>query len=433
MKKSFKIILSMLLIAFMILPYSITTATDANTTTVKNQEELENALGNSSYSTIIIGENFTTDKKINITRDVTIDGNNKTITMQMEDNTTWNTNQAYVLQAYRSNVTIKNLSLTGANAALLVNGADVTLEGNINVSGNGFGGIEVATNGGVVPKVSFNNTKLTNNSEKYLKPTLWTAPINDENIAINYGFAYNIKVEKDNGDIQRQYYLNKANVPADEQAQEGIDKGTVEIEASSNDKISAETLNNLKNGPAKDVVIKTENATISFNTGNITDNFSGDLSLKIDITKEQPFNSNVLQNSEANLLFIDLEYSGVLAKDTKITFSVADQYKSGDKVYLYYYNSETDKLELISEDITIDDNGMATITIDHASTYLLSSNKIEENAEVVDENIKNEEAKIEENIENPNTSDITIFAVAALAIIGIAGIAYAVKLNKNNK
>lgn len=433
MKKSLKIILSMLLIAFMILPYSITTATDANTTTVKNQEELENALGNSSYSTIIIGENFTTDKKINITRDVIIDGNNKTITMQMEDNTIWNTNQAYVLQAYRSKVTIKNLSLTGANAALLVNGADVTLEGNINVSGNGFGGIEVATNGGVLPKVSFNNAKLTNNSEKYLKPTLWTAPINDENVAINYGFAYNIKVEKDNGDIQRQYYLNKANVPADEQAQEGIDKGTVEIEASSNDKISAETLNNLKNGPAKDVVIKTENATISFNTGNITDDFIGDLSLKIDITKEQPFNSNVLQNSEANLLFIDLEYSGVLAKDTKITFSVADQYKSGDKVYLYYYNSETDKLELISEDITIDDNGMATITIDHASTYLLSTNKIEENTEIVDENITKEEEKVEENIENPNTSDITIFIVAILAIIGIAGIAYVIKLNKTNK
>ncbi len=431
MKKSLKIVLILILFAVMILPHTSVNATE--TITVKSQEEFEAALGNSTYTTIIIGESFTTDKKINITRDVTIDGNNKTITMQMEDNTIWNTNQAYVLQAYRVNTTIKNLSLTGANAALLVNGANVTLEGNINVSGNGFGGIELATNGGVVPKITFNNAKLTNDSEKYLKPTLWTAPINDENITINYGFAYDIKVEKSSGDVQRQYYLNKSNVPADEQAQEGIDKGKVEIEASSTDKITAETLNNLKNGPAKDVIIKTENATISFNTSNISEDFSGDLSLKIDITKEQPFDSNVLQDSTANLLFIDLAYSGILAKDTKITFSVADQYKAGDKVFLYYYNSGTDKLELVSEDITIDESGMATITIDHASTYLLSSTKIGENTNVVDENIINQVETAEENIENPNTSDITIFIVAMLVIIGIAGIAYAVRVNKTDK
>lgn len=246
MKKSLKIILSMFLIAVMILPYSSTTATDVDTITVKNQEELENALGNSAYNTIVIGENFTTDKKISITRDVTIDGNNKTITLQMDDNTIWNTNQAYVLQAYRSNVTIKNLSLTGANAALIVNGANVTLSGNINVSGNGFGGIEVATNGGVVPKINLKDAKLTNTTEKYLKPTLWTAPINDENVTVNYGFAYSIKVEKDNGDVQRQYYLNLNNVPADEQVKEEMNNTTIEIVTNSNDSISADVLNSLK-------------------------------------------------------------------------------------------------------------------------------------------------------------------------------------------
>lgn len=161
--------------------------------------------------------------------------------------------------------------------------------------------------------------------------------------------------------------------------------------------------------------------------------FTKPLELKINITKDQPFESDVLTNVDANVLFIDLAYEGNLVRDTKITLPVSDQYKVGDKVYLYYYNSGTDNLELVSEDITIDNNGMATITIDHASTYLLSSNKIEANTDVTDENITNEEEKVEENIENPNTSDITIFAVAALAIIGIAGIAYAVKVNKNNE
>ena len=56
-----------------------------------------------------------------------------------------------------------------------------------------------------------------------------------------------------------------------------------------------------------------------------------------------------------------------------------DMYNVGDKVYLYYYNEETGKVELIAKDIEIKEDGLAAISIDHASTYFLSSNEIADN------------------------------------------------------
>ncbi|MFR8975434.1 MAG: S-layer homology domain-containing protein, partial [Eubacteriales bacterium] len=50
-------------------------------------------------------------------------------------------NGSYGIQAYQSKVTLKNISVTGADGGILVNGAEVTLEGVVDVSGNEFGGI----------------------------------------------------------------------------------------------------------------------------------------------------------------------------------------------------------------------------------------------------------------------------------------------------
>jgi hypothetical protein len=78
---------------------------------------------------------------------VTINGNNKTITFT-GDETGWQGN--YVLHVYNTTgVTIKDIKLTGGDAALLVNGSEVTLTGAIDVSGNEFGGIESSKGVGV--------------------------------------------------------------------------------------------------------------------------------------------------------------------------------------------------------------------------------------------------------------------------------------------
>ncbi len=388
---------------------------DKSVRDVSTESEFNAALNDNNVKTINIVKDFTTSAKINITRDVTINGNAHKLTMNLADKTTWGGH--YVLQVYRSNVTINDITLSGANAGLLVNGGNATLKGKIDVSNNGFGGIELS---GSNPVINLSGATLVNSTEEYLKPTLWIDPKMD-NVVVEYaGFKKNIEVDK--GDhLQTQYYLDAKNTldTADNQIKEEISNGStiINIEVKENDVISAEVLNELKNGPAREIVINTETVTISFNTKNITDSASKDLSLNVDVVKEQPFNSNLLNSVKSDLLFVDLEYEGVLPKDTKISFKTGSEFKVGDKLYLYYYNPNNDKIELVADDIVVDENNVATIELDHASTYILSA-----------ENISSVN-----NTENPNTSDFTMYMVIVLGVVALLGFGYVLKTKFVNK
>ena len=76
MKKISKILLLFVLTITLSTTLSVNAATSK---TVNNQAELKEALNDSNISTIILGSDIETTEKINIMRDVTIDGNNKTI------------------------------------------------------------------------------------------------------------------------------------------------------------------------------------------------------------------------------------------------------------------------------------------------------------------------------------------------------------------
>ena len=163
----------LLLTCFMI------TNVDALSKTVKNQEELKNALNNKDIDTIILDSDINTTEKINITRPIYLDGKNHTIKYvgkfgESDDFTVWA--GIYVLQVYKTTATIKDIKLTGGNAGLLINGSVVKLEGIIDVSGNGFGGIELGKGANVdeAPRVDLDSsTELKNSNESKDKPTLW--------------------------------------------------------------------------------------------------------------------------------------------------------------------------------------------------------------------------------------------------------------------
>ena len=153
----------------------------AESVTVHDQAELKQALENESVTTIILGENINTTEKINVLRNVTIDGNGHTMkyvgtfgASGSSENTTWG--GIYVLQVYKATATIKNIKLTGGNGGLLVNGGHVTFEGTIDVSGNGFGGIELGQ-GAAVESVAHltiaDGAKIVNTTETADRPTLW--------------------------------------------------------------------------------------------------------------------------------------------------------------------------------------------------------------------------------------------------------------------
>ncbi len=177
-KKIAKLLFALILTITLSITFSVNAATSK---TVNNQSELKEALNDSSISTIILGSDIETTEKINIMRPVTIDGANHTIkyvgtfgSSNSNSNTVWG--GIYVLQVYKTEATIKDIKLTGGNAALLINGSTVTLEGKIDVSGNGFGGIELGKGSNVDTApylILADNSEIINTTETSDKPTIW--------------------------------------------------------------------------------------------------------------------------------------------------------------------------------------------------------------------------------------------------------------------
>lgn len=173
-----KKIMNLLLILIVFVPLITVNAESIN---VKNEDELKAAIGNEEIDTIIITQDIDTTSKINITRPLYIEGNNHTLRYvgtfgenQVNDNKVWG--GIYVLQVYKTMITLKDIKLTGANAALLINGGNVTFEGTIDVSGNGFGGIELGQGKDVteIPKLALGNeAEIINKTENDKAPTLW--------------------------------------------------------------------------------------------------------------------------------------------------------------------------------------------------------------------------------------------------------------------
>ena len=157
--------------------YVVTTAN------VKNVTELEEALANPDITTInlIAGDKFETDHSILVSRPVTINGNGETITFTGESGEWRKDTENYVVKVYNTEATISDITLTGANAALLVNSSDVVLEGTINVDGNAFGGIEVSKGVGEgLENPSLDITNATLEHEEVLEnPTIWEDGVND--------------------------------------------------------------------------------------------------------------------------------------------------------------------------------------------------------------------------------------------------------------
>lgn len=209
--KSLKKVLMMVLVgAFAFMPM-VSVNAEENVREVKDETELTAALEDTTVTTIKLANDITTTKKVNILRDVTIDGNGKKITLE-GDHTTWDS--TYVLQAYMANVTLKNIALTGANGGLLINGANVTVEGNLDVSGNAFGGIELGMGENVTdyPTVNFNNATIVNTTETATVPTIWSDGVEQDKVTVKYNGVEAAAYENVKGQVQ--LFLNEENTPA---------------------------------------------------------------------------------------------------------------------------------------------------------------------------------------------------------------------------
>lgn len=401
--------------------------TDKSVRDVSTEAELRAALDDANVKTINITKDMTIASKVSIVRDVTINGNSHILTFTGIDNKVWGGH--YVLQAYRCNVTLNDITLTGGNAALLVNGGKVTVKGTLDVSGNGFGGIEVAKSGEFVPGLDLTNAIIKNTTEAYKLPTIWEDPsLEDSVVTENEEQLFWLEeIEAANGNMQYQYYLDAGNAvdTPDNQLKDQIEADEEEITIVVNDEnavLSKEILNTLKEGPEREIFVylanKDYDCGMMFNTKDITEDFTKDLDLNIDIVEEQPFKSDVLKDVKTDMLFVDLKYSGVLPKGTKIAINATDfEYEDGDKFMVYYYNPKTDNMELISKEVVVE-NDTIMFEIDHASTYVLSKAELP---------VKTTKPT------NPNTSDVSIVIATVLAVVAVSGFVVVKKQKLFNK
>ena len=201
------------------------------TANVSSQQELEAALANEDIKVINILTELTLDKTLVVNRSVIINGKDHMKKLSFDNKNAIQLVHAgevtlenliveisgneegwqglYALQAYgTTNVTLRNVSVTGADGGILVNGAEVTLEGVVDVSGNEFGGIEVSKGYGVesMPKLIGSAENLKNDTEEDGKPTVWIDKVSELTSAVvvvsglNEGFT-----EKD----QAHFYLSE--------------------------------------------------------------------------------------------------------------------------------------------------------------------------------------------------------------------------------
>lgn len=159
------------------------------------------------------------DKKIgNVNTGVTVQcADNVTIkNLKVDMGSTQGWKECYALQVYASkNVTLQDITATGADGGILINAAQVDMKDKIDVSSNEFGGIEVARGVGEGLENGTLNIKgatVANTTEAYLKPTIWL--VKAQGSVEGAETWATLDVTADDGD-QTQYYLNAENANGD--------------------------------------------------------------------------------------------------------------------------------------------------------------------------------------------------------------------------
>jgi hypothetical protein len=219
-----------------------TEAQNATTKNVKDLVELKAALANTNIEAI----NITADisdigEALVVDRAVAINGTSKVLTftnalntlengkrqgilvlssgVEINDVTVTMSGEAnkwqgvYGIQVYNAtDVTLKDVTVSGADGGILVNGSEVELTGTTTVSGNEFGGIEVSK--GTAAELTNSTLTVTGNlvnaSEAYGKPSIWL--VNDQGVVTgtNAPTAINTTIKVD----QTQYYALDENAVA---------------------------------------------------------------------------------------------------------------------------------------------------------------------------------------------------------------------------
>lgn len=212
---------------------------EAGTAEAEDEQSFNAAVADPTISKISVTAPMSVTAESQITREITLEGNGNTVTTDAQgkvftltaggtvsdininstaDNTEWHS--SYGLQFYTGEGNVSNVKISGCNAAIIVNGATVTLNGTIDVSNNTFGGIEVSKGSAAglsAGVLNINGATLINSTEAYGKPTIWIDGNTDAEGVVN-GAENMTMVEVPHGDTtQKQFYLKPENAVVPEE------------------------------------------------------------------------------------------------------------------------------------------------------------------------------------------------------------------------
>lgn len=137
--------------------------------------------------------------------------------------------------------------------------------------------------------------------------------------------------------------------------------------------------------------------------GNQMERYDYDLNLGLTIgsSKNDKLISSLIPTSKDTPLHLEFAYHGELPKGTGVIINVGDKYNEKDKLTLYYFNEDTQKLEEVNTEIFYE-GGYVGFELEHCSEYVL----VKENAAP----------------NNAQTSSMNVVLYATIATISFIGI-----------
>lgn len=408
MKKSCKMLV--LLFVVLVIPFYV----NAESKTVKTEEELKNAVADSTVSEIVLGDDIETLGKINITRDLTLDGNGHSITYVgkffekldsegSDDNTIWSKKSSdgtagavYVIQVYKANVEIKDIVLAGGNRGLGINGSVVTLDGTIGFVNNGFQDIELSNGKDVtgIPTLKLTDNAIVTTDNETDKVESWLIYVDGVEASVN-GKTFSADTS-----------LRASSIGAPVIAVDTVKEDS---------KVSKDIFTEAKNsGSLINFGYTNDDGDLlylwSFDANDIENPM--DVNTGVTFTNNAPdaINSDLskLVTSYKDVMFMNFMHNGALPGKATITYDVSSKYSVGTKLYIAHYNETTKELESIGE-ATVSEDGTVSFDIKECSSYVLYTG---------------EESNQQTNatVENAKTGDIHLIGMISVLCITAIGL-----------
>lgn len=131
---------------------------------------------------------------------------------------------------------------------------------------------------------------------------------------------------------------------------------------------------------------------------------TSDLNVNLELVvnaKDEVGINKLIPKTQEKPIILDFKHSGVLPGGTRVRINVADTYKDGDKVTLYYYNETTKKLEEKITNIEVKD-GFVEFSLEHCSIYTLARTNTAPN--------------------NAYTASMNVYLYSGVSVISLIGI-----------